>query len=70
MVARFVQGSITEALDRQKRKANKNERRDVLLFNEGDSILLYTVNLLRHIATNVGSYKLIPMFIVPLCYAA
>ena len=37
------------------------------LFNEGDLVLLSTVNLPRHIVTNVGSNKLLPKFIGPFC---
>ena len=44
-VVRFVQDSITEAVDRQKRHADKNGRANVLLFNEGDLFLLSMVNL-------------------------
>ena len=43
-VARFVQDSIAE-VDRQKRNADKNGRANVLLFNEGDLVLLSRVNL-------------------------
>ena len=35
------------------------------LFNEGDLVLLSTVNLPRHIVTNADSNKLLPMFIGP-----
>ena len=44
-VVRFVQDSIAEAVDRQKKNADKNGRSNVLLFNEGDLFLLSTVNL-------------------------
>ena len=64
-VVRFVQDSIAEAVDRQKKNADKNGRANVLSFNEGDLVLLSTVNLPRHIVTNVGSNKLLPKFIGP-----
>ena len=35
-VVRLVQGSIANAVDRQKRNAHKNGRANVLLFNVGD----------------------------------
>ena len=44
-VVRFVQDSIAEVVDRQKRNADKNGKANVLLFNEGDLFLLFTVNL-------------------------
>ena len=44
-VVRFVQDSIAEAVDRQKKNADKNGRANVLSFNEGDLVLLSTVNL-------------------------
>ena len=64
-VIRFVQDSIADAVDRQKKNADKNGRANVLLFNEGDLVLLSTVNLPRHVVTNVGSNKLRPNFIGP-----
>ena len=67
MVVRFVQDSIAEEVDRQKKNADKNGRANVLSFNEGDLFLLSTVNLPRHIVTNVGSNKLQPKFIGPFC---
>ena len=42
-VVRFVQDSIAEAVDRQKKHADKDGRANVLLFNEGDLVLLSTV---------------------------
>ena len=44
-VVRFVQDYIAEAVDRQKKNADKNGRANVLSFNEGDLVLLSTVNL-------------------------
>ena len=64
-VVRFVQDSIAEAVDQQKRNADKNGVVKVLLFNEGVLVILSTVNLPRHIVTNVGSNKLLPKFIGP-----
>ena len=66
-VVRFLQDSIAEAVDRQKRDADKNGRSNVILFNKGDLFLLSTVNLPRYIVSNVGSTKLLPMFIGPFC---
>ena len=42
-IVRFVQDSIAEAVDPQKRNADKNGMANVLLFNEGDLFLLSTV---------------------------
>uniref|UniRef100_A0AAV1TV14 Uncharacterized protein n=1 Tax=Peronospora matthiolae TaxID=2874970 RepID=A0AAV1TV14_9STRA len=64
-VVRFVQDSIADALDRQKRNADKNERANVLSFIEGDPVLLYTANLPKHGVTNVGSSKLLHKCIGP-----
>ena len=44
-VIRFVQDSTAEAVDRQKKNVDKNGRANVLSFNEGDLVLLSTVNL-------------------------
>ena len=60
-----MQDSIAEAVDRQKKNADKNERANILSFNGGDLVLLSTVNLRQHIVTNVGSNKLLPKFIGP-----
>uniref|UniRef100_A0AAV1UZT9 Uncharacterized protein n=1 Tax=Peronospora matthiolae TaxID=2874970 RepID=A0AAV1UZT9_9STRA len=48
VVLRFVQDSIADALDRQKRNTDKNGRANVLSVHEGDSVLLSAVNLPRH----------------------
>ena len=44
-VVRFVQDSIAEAVDRQKKNADKNGRANVLSFNEEDLVLLSKLNL-------------------------
>ena len=54
-----------EAVDRQKRNADKHGRANVLLFNVVDLVLLFTVNLPKHELTNVGSSKLLPKYIGP-----
>ena len=64
-VVRFVQDSIANAVDQQKRNADKNGRANVLSFNVNDLVLLSTVNLPKHVVTNVGSNKLLPRFIGP-----
>uniref|UniRef100_A0AAV1VC13 Chromo domain-containing protein n=1 Tax=Peronospora matthiolae TaxID=2874970 RepID=A0AAV1VC13_9STRA len=64
-VVRFVQDSIAEAVDKQKQNADKNGRANTLLFNKGDSVLLSTVNLPKHVVTNLGSSKLLPKYIGP-----
>ena len=61
-MVRFVQDSIAYAVDRQKRNADKNGRASVHSFVEGDLVLLSTVNLPRHVVTNVGSSKLLPKY--------
>uniref|UniRef100_A0AAV1UVA3 Tf2-1-like SH3-like domain-containing protein n=1 Tax=Peronospora matthiolae TaxID=2874970 RepID=A0AAV1UVA3_9STRA len=64
-VVLFVQYSIVDALDRQKRNADKHGRANVLSFDEGDLILLYAVNPPKHAVTNVGSSKVLPKYIGP-----
>ena len=64
-VVRFVQDSIADAVDRQKRNADQSGRANVLSFNVGDMVLLSTVNLPTHAVTKVGSTKLLPKFIGP-----
>ena len=64
-VVRFVQDSIANAVDRQKRNADKNGRANVLSFNVNDLVLLSTVNLPGHAVTSVGSSKLLPKYIGP-----
>ena len=59
-VIRFVQVSIANVVDRQKRNADKNGRSNVLLLIVSHLVLLSTVNLPRHVATNVGSRLLLP----------
>ena len=62
-VVRFVQDSIANAVDRQKRNADKNGRANVLSFSVNDLVLLSTVNLPGHVVTSVGSSKLLPKYI-------
>ena len=62
-VVHFVQESIANAVDRQKRNADKHGRANVLLINVGDLVLLSTVNLPKQVVTNVGSSKLLPKHI-------
>ena len=57
--------SIASAVDRQKRNAAKNERAKTLSFEVNDLVLLSTVNLPKHVVTNVGSSKLLTKFIGP-----
>uniref|UniRef100_A0AAV1UIH6 Tf2-1-like SH3-like domain-containing protein n=1 Tax=Peronospora matthiolae TaxID=2874970 RepID=A0AAV1UIH6_9STRA len=64
-VVRFVQDSIAEAVDKQKQNADKNGRANTLLFNKDDLVLLSTVNLPKHVVTNLGSSKLLPKYIGP-----
>uniref|UniRef100_A0AAV1T2R8 Chromo domain-containing protein n=1 Tax=Peronospora matthiolae TaxID=2874970 RepID=A0AAV1T2R8_9STRA len=66
-VVRFVQDSIADALYRQKRNADKHERANFLSFDEGDLVLLSTVNLPKYAVTNMGSSKLLPRYIGPFC---
>ena len=58
-----MQEFISHAVDPQKRKADKNERANVLVFIEGDIVVLSTVNLPRHVVIKVGSSKLLPKYI-------
>uniref|UniRef100_A0AAV1UDG2 Tf2-1-like SH3-like domain-containing protein n=1 Tax=Peronospora matthiolae TaxID=2874970 RepID=A0AAV1UDG2_9STRA len=61
----FVQDSIADALDGQKRNADKHGRSNLLLFDEEDLVVLPTVNLPKHAVTNVGSSKLLLKYIGP-----
>ena len=62
-VVRFVQDSTANAVDRQKRNADKHGSAKVLLFNVGDLVLLSMVNLPKHVVANVGTSKLLPKYI-------
>ena len=62
-VVRFVQDSIADAIDKQKRNADKHGRADVLSFNKGDLVLLSTVNLPKHAVNIMGISKLFPKYI-------
>ena len=64
-VVRFVQDSIANAVDRQKRNEDKHGRANDLSFKVNDLVLLLTVNLPKRVVTNVGSNKLLPKFIGP-----
>ena len=64
-VVRFVQDSISNAVDRQKRNAEKNETANALSFKVNELVQLSTVNLTGHAVTNVGSSKLLPKYIGP-----
>ena len=64
-MVRFVQDSIAYVVGRQKQNADKNGRLNVNSFVEGDLGLLSTVNLSRHVVTNVGSSKILPQYIGP-----
>ena len=60
---RFVQNFIANAVNRQKRNAEKHVKSNALLFNVGNLVLLSTVNLPEHVVTNVGSSKLLLKYI-------
>uniref|UniRef100_A0AAV1URY1 Uncharacterized protein n=1 Tax=Peronospora matthiolae TaxID=2874970 RepID=A0AAV1URY1_9STRA len=62
-VVRYVQDIIAEAVDNQKQNADKNGRANTLLFSKGDLVLLSTVNVPKHVVTNLGSSKLLPKYI-------
>ena len=64
-VVRSVQDSIANAVDRQKRNTDKHGRANVLLFNVGYLFPMSTVNLAKHVLTNVGSSNLLPNYIGP-----
>ena len=54
-VVRCVKYSIADAVDWQKRNADKQGIANVLLFHVGALVLLSTRNLPKHVLTNVGS---------------
>ena len=58
----IVQVSIANAVDRQKRNTDKNGRSNMLLLIVSRLVLLSTVNLPRHVVTNVGSSELLPKY--------
>ena len=62
-MVRFVQDSIAHAVVRQKCNADKHRRANALSFMEGDSVHLSTVNLPRHVETDVGTSKVLPKYI-------
>ena len=64
-VFRFVQASIANAVDLQKRNADKNGRANVLSFKVNGLVLLSTVNLPGNVVTSVGSSLLLPKYIGP-----
>ena len=55
--------SIDNAVDCQKRDADKNGRVNLSSFKGYDLALLSTINLPRHAVTNIGSSKLLPRYI-------
>ena len=59
----FVHDSIVNAVDRQKRNADKNGRENVISFKVNELVLPSTVNLPGHVVTNVCSRKLLPRYI-------
>ena len=67
-ITRFVQDYIANAVDRQKRNADKHGRANVHSFKINDLVLLSTVNPRKGVVTNVGSSKLLPTFIGPFVY--
>jgi hypothetical protein len=64
-VIRFVQDSIADAVDRQKRNADQRGRKNTQSFAKGDDVLLSADNLPAHAISNVGSNKLLPKYIGP-----
>ena len=67
-VVRFVQDYIANVVDRHKWNADKHVRQNVLLLNVGDLVLLSTVNLPKHLVTNVGTSLLLPKYIGTFVY--
>ena len=63
-VVRFVQDSIANEVARRNGTLTNMES-NVLLFNVGYLVLRSTVNLPKHVVTNVGSSKLLPKYIEP-----
>lgn len=59
----FVQDSIADAVNHQKRNADMNGRANLFLFKVNDLVLLPTVNLTRLAVTNVGNSILLPKYI-------
>ena len=64
-VIRFVKDSMANAIDRQKKNADRIGRANSNVFNVGDLVLLSTTNLPEHAVTCSGSSKLLPKYIGP-----
>ena len=64
-VVLFVQDSISHVVHRQKRTTDKKGRANVLSFNNGNLVLLSTVNLPKHVVTNVSGSKLLLKYTGP-----
>ena len=59
----FRYRGVTRWTGRNETLINMEERANVLLFDVGNLVLLSTVNLPKHVVTNVGSSKLLPKYI-------
>jgi hypothetical protein len=64
-VIRFVKDSIAEAVDRQKRNADRHGRANLNTFKIGDKVLLSTATLPEHAVSCLGSSKLLPKYVGP-----
>ena len=62
---RRVRDAMAEAQDLQKEQADKNGRKNVSVFTEGQYVLVSTKNIANAAVSSLGSSKLLPRFIGP-----
>uniref|UniRef100_A0AAV1U695 Tf2-1-like SH3-like domain-containing protein n=2 Tax=Peronospora matthiolae TaxID=2874970 RepID=A0AAV1U695_9STRA len=64
-VVHFVQDSIADALDRQKRNVDKHGRANVLSFNKENLVFTVSIKYTKNTVTNMGSSSLLPKYTGP-----
>lgn len=62
---RRVRDAMAEAQDLQKEQADKNGRKNVSVFTEGQYVLVSTKNIANDAVSSLGSSKLLPRYIGP-----
>ena len=62
---RRVRDAMAEAQDLQKEQADKNGRKNVSVFTEGQYVLVSTKNIANAAVSSLGSSKLLPRFLGP-----
>ncbi|CAI5716266.1 unnamed protein product [Peronospora farinosa] len=64
-ITRFVRDALQEAADKQNENADRRGRKNMLIFQEGDRVLLSTSGLPNTSVTNLGANKLASRYIGP-----